>query len=440
MVIPMTRFQAPRGTRDLTPDIASAFDVIARAIGERATRYGYPRIETPAIEDVQVFARSAGETSDVVSKEMYAATLHGEGGLGLRPEGTAPVVRAYLEHGMHRAPHPVRLYYFETMFRGQRPQLGRWRQFWQWGLECFGAAEAAADVEVIEFTDSAYRELGLTEYDLEVNTIGDAKCRGRVREALRAYFEPHRASLSEDSRRRLDTNVLRVLDSKEERDQEIVDRAPRIVDLLCEEDVAHFDAVKSGLERLGVRFVVNDRLVRGLDYYTRTVFELILTNEKFRGRRLSVAAGGRYDGLVETMGGPATPGTGVAGGVDVLHLALEAQGTTPAAETSPQVYVISNEPDDGTDRLQLATQLRAAGFRTAIDYSRRGLDRQLESAAKHGAKVAIIRGTPEARGGNVIVRDLATGQQRVTRLNALLTVVASHLGMRNPRADDPGAA
>jgi histidyl-tRNA synthetase len=383
-----------------------------------------------------VFVRSSGEASDVVSKELYEASLHGEGGLALRPEGTAPVVRAYLEHGMHRAPHPVRLFYLEAMFRGQRPQLGRWRQFWQWGLECFGPAEAAADVEIVEFTDSAVRELGLTEFALELNTIGDAKCRARVKQALRDYFEPHRAELSEDSRRRLETNVLRVLDSKEERDQQVIAGAPRIVDLLCAEDVAHFDAVKEGLERLGVAFVVNDRLVRGLDYYSRTVFELILSNEKFRGRRLSVAAGGRYDGLVETMGGPPTPATGVAGGLDVLLLALEAQGATPKRGVEPQVYVISNEPDDAADRLQLATQLRAAGFRTAVDYSRRALDKQLESAAKHGATVAIIRGTPEARGGNVIVRDLASGEQRVTRLNALLTEVARRLGVPNPRAKD----
>ena len=419
--------------RDLTPEIAAAFDVAAASIAGRAVRYGYARLETPAIEDTQVFVRSSGETSDVASKEMYQAMLHGEGGLALRPEGTAPVARAYLEHGMHRLPQPVRLFYLEAMWRGQRPQLGRWRQFWQWGLECFGSAEAVADVEIIEFSDSSFRELGLTEYELELNTIGDAKCRARVRDGLRAYFEPFRDRLSDDSRRRLDTNVLRVLDSKEERDQEIVKGAPRIVELLCAEDGAHFDAVKSGLERLGVSFVVNDRLVRGLDYYTRTVFEFILTNEKFWGRRLSVAGGGRYDGLIETMGGPPTAGTGVAGGVDVLLLALEAQGASPAIDIAPQVYVISNEPDDGADRLQLATQLRVAGFRTAIDYSRRSLDKQLESAAKHGAKVAIIRGTPEARGGNVVVRDLRSGEQRVTRLNALLTVVASHLGLANPR-------
>src|SRR5947208_345996 len=425
----MSRFQGPRGMRDLTPEMAAAFDVAAASTAGRALRYGYARLEMPAIEDVQVFIRSSGETSDVAGKEMYEAVLHGEGGLALRPEGTAPVARAYLEHGMHRLPQPVRLFYLEAMWRGQRPQLGRWRQFWQWGLECFGAPDPVADVEIVEFSDAAFRELGLTEYELELNTIGDGKCRAKVRDGLRAYFEPFRDRLSDDSRRRLDTNVLRVLDSKEERDQDIVKGAPRIVELLCEEDIAHFDAVKSGLERLGVAFVINDRLVRGLDYYTRTVFEFILTNEKFKGRRLSVAGGGRYDGLLETMGGPPTAGTGVAGGVDVLLLALETQGVTPPIDIAPQVYVISNATDDGADRLQLATQLRAAGFRTAIDYSRRSLDKQLESAAKHGARVAIMRGTPEARGGNVVVRDLRSGEQRVTRLNALLTVVASHRGL-----------
>jgi histidyl-tRNA synthetase len=432
----MSRFQAPRGTRDLTPPLAAAFDAVVMPIAERAARYGYARIETPAIEDVQVFARSAGETSDVVSKEMYVATLHGEAGLGLRPEGTPGVIRAYLEHGMHREPHPVRLFYVEAMWRGQRPQLGRWRQFWQWGLENLGAPDPWADVEILEFSDAAFREYGLTEYELHLNTIGDAACRPKVKEALRAYFEPFRDALSEDSKRRLNTNVLRILDSKEEREREIVANAPKIVDLLCEADRAHFDAVKLGLDRLGVQYVVDDKLVRGLDYYTRTVCEFILTNAKFAGRRLSVAGGGRYDGLIETMGGPATPGVGIAGGVDVLLLALEAQGASPAVDTAPQVYVISNDPEDGVDRLQLAGPLRAAGYRTAVDYSKRSLDKQLESAAKHGARVAIIRGTPEARGGNVIVRDLVTGEQRVTRLSAVVTEVSRHLGIKNPRAKD----
>jgi len=429
----MTRFQAPRGTRDLVPELAAAFDAAGSAVAARALRYGYARMETPAIEEAALFVRTSGETSDVASKEMFEVSLHGEGGLALRPEGTPSLVRAYLEHGMHKWPQPVRLFYLEAMWRGQRPQLGRWRQFWQWGLECFGSADPWADVEILEFSDSYFRERGLTEFELELNTIGDWTCRPKIKDALRAYFEPHRGDLSEDSRRRLDTNVLRILDSKDERDREIAAGAPRIYDLLCEEDRAHFDAVRGGLERLGVAYAVNGNLVRGLDYYTRTVCEFILTNEKFRGRRLSVAGGGRYDGLVDTLGGPSTPGVGIAGGVDVLLLALEAQQAVPAAD--PQVYVISNEPDDGADRLQLATQLRAAGFRVAVEYSRRALDRQLESAAKHGAKVAIIRGTPEARGGHVIVRNLDSKEQRVTPLAAVLAEVSRQLGVRNPRVE-----
>ncbi len=430
----MSRFQAPRGTRDLTPELAAAFDAVALAVARRAARYGYARIETPAIEDRGVFEKSAGPTSDVVMREMFEVSLHGDGGLALRPEGTPPVVRAFLEHGLHRAPQPVRLFYLGSMWRGQRPQLGRWRQFWQWGLECLGAAEPSADVEVIEFADSYFRDVGLTEYDLQLHTIGDAPCRPKIKEALRAYFEPRRDELCEDGRAALERNVLRILDHKDERCRAVSEGAPRILDLVCEEDRAHFDAVRAGLERLGVAFTVNERLVRGLDYYTRTVAEFWLTNAKFPGRGIAAAGGGRYDGLIETMGGPATPGVGIAGGIDVLLLALEAQQVSVGEPTTPQVYVISNERDDAADRLQLAAQLRAAGFRTAIDYSRRALDKQLESAAKHGAKVAIIRGTPEARGGNVIVRDLGSGEQRVTRLNAVLTEVARRLGVANPRA------
>jgi histidyl-tRNA synthetase len=421
------------------PELASAFDSVVDQFRQRAARYGYARVETPAFESAEVFTRTSGESSDIASKEMYGVSLHGEGGLALRPEGTAPVARAYLEHGLHRAPQPVRLSYVETMFRGQRPQKARWRQFWQWGLECFGAPEPAADVEIIEFTDSFLKQdAGLTEYELRVNTIGDTACRPRLKEALIAYFAPRRHELCEECQRRLDTNVLRLLDSKEERCREIAAQAPRLRDLLCAEDTQHFADVTAGLDALGIAYTIDDHLVRGLDYYTRTVAEFTLTNPEFSSRdSISVAGAGRYDNLVEVLGGPATPGVGVAGGVDVLLLALAAQGTQVGEEPRAEVYVVSGEPADGADRLQMAAQLRAAGFRVAIDYSRRPLDRQLESAVKHGAKVAVIRGTPEARGGNVIVRDLVLGEQRVTRLSAAVTEVARRLGKPNPRAPGP---
>ncbi|MGH2451996.1 MAG: histidine--tRNA ligase [Candidatus Limnocylindria bacterium] len=436
----MATYQAPRGMRDLLPEEAAAFDALQAVVLARALRYGYPRIVTPIVEDREVFLRTAGEASEAAGKEMYEVALQGGGGLALRPEGTAPVTRAYLEHGLHRSPHPVRLAYWEPMFRGQRPQLLRYRQFWQWGLECYGAAEPAADAEIIEFTTGLFAELGLTAYELQVNTIGDAPCQAKMREALTVYFAAHRERLSEESRRRLDTSVLRVLDSKDARDREVLAGAPKVTDLLCEADREHFAGVRECLDRLGVRYRVVETLVRGLDYYTRTVWEFVLTDPAFtKAGDISVAGGGRYDGLVETMGGPATPGVGIAGGVEVLHGALKQQGVALAEPPASEVYVVSGEPDDAKDRLQLAGPLREAGFRVAVEYSRRPLEKQLESAVKHGAKVAVIRGIPEARGGNVVVRDLVGKTQRLTRLAAVVTEVGRHVPRREkpslPRSD-----
>ena len=454
----MPTYQAPRGMRDLLPDEAAAFGALQAVTQARALRYGYPRIDTPIVEDRQVFLRSAGESSDVVSKEMFDVMLHGSGGLALRPEGTAPVTRAYLEHGLHRKPQPQRFFYFEPMFRGQRPQLLRFRQFWQWGLECYGAAEPGADLEQIEFASGLFSEVGLTEYELKVNTVGGTAGQPKIREALRAYFERFRAELDDDCRVRLDSNVLRIFDCKNARDRQIAAGAPKLRDLVSEDDREHFGAIVEGLDRLGIAYQIDERLARGFDYYTRTVFEFHLTNPEFTrkpgtadlGSTIAVAGGGRYDGLVETMGGPATPGVGIAGGVDVLYYALKQQGVTVAKEPVADVYVISTEADDAAERMQIATGLREAGFAVAIEYSARPLDRQLESAIKHGARVAVIRGTEEARGGHVIVRDLTKKEQRVTRLAAVVTEVGRHAPRHprptlwrppaNPDDHEPGAA
>ena len=434
----MPTYQAPRGMRDLLPAEAAAFDALQRLVQARAERYGYPRISTPIAEDKQVFLRTSGETSDAASKEMYEVSLHGTGELALRPEGTAPVARALLEHGLHKAPMPQRFFYWEPMFRGQRPQLLRYRQFWQWGLECYGADGPAADIEIVEFTAGLLAEAGLTDVELVINSIGDGPCRSKVREGLIAYFSGRKAELSAESQARLETNVLRILDSKDPKDRAVAEGAPKVRELICAADRAHFDSVTSGLERLGIRYTVSDSLVRGLDYYTRTVFEFLLTDPEFtKGGRISAAGGGRYDGLLETMGGPKLPGVGVAGGVDVLLGALAKQGVPPPAAPRADVYVLSAEQDDHADRVQLALPLREAGFRVAIDYGGRPLEKQLESAVKHGAKVAVIRATPEARGGNVIVRDLVKKEQRVTRLAAVVTEVGRHVPKR-PRPTPGG--
>ena len=451
VVSPVADLQSPRGMRDLLPEDTAAFDALQAVVLSRAIRYGYPRIATPVVEDRAVFQKGAGEGSDIVQHEMYDVSLHGTGGLVLRPEGTAAVVRAYLEHGLHRAPPPQRVSYWEPMFRGQRPQLLRYRQFWQWGLECIGAPEPGADLEQIDFTIGLFRDVGFTEYVLKVNTIGESAVQGKMREALRAYFERYRPELSEDSQKRLEANVLRIFDSKSERDREIAEGAPKLRDLVSDEDRSHFDAIIAGLDRLGVRYQVDERLARGLDYYRRTVFEFILTNPEFtKGSEIAVAAGGRYDGLVRTMGGPDIPGVGIAGGVDVLYFALKAQGVELPKEAHADVLVLSDEKGDATDRLELATGLREKGFTVAIDYSDRPLDKQLESTIKHGAKVAVIRRSEDARGGYVIVRDLENKQERRTRLAAVLTEVGRHVKPHpkpslwspptNPGDMEPGAA
>ncbi|MEP7003162.1 MAG: histidine--tRNA ligase [Chloroflexota bacterium] len=439
----MPTYQAPRGMRDLLPEEATGFDRLQAVFLSRAQRYGYPRIVTPAVENREVFLRTAGETSDTAGKELFDVALHGQGGLALRPEATAPIARAYLEHGLHKAPQPVRFSAWEPMFRGQRPQKLRWRQFWQWDLEIFGAAEAAADIEIIEFTNGLLTDLGLTDVELKVNTIGDTASRPTVKAALVEYFSKYRDELDADCKERLDGSVLRIFDCKVPRDREIAAGAPKIRELVSAEDRAHFAVVTDGLERLGIRYAIDDRKVRGFDYYTRTVFEFILTDPEFtQAGDIAVAGGGRYDGLVRTMGGPDVAGVGVAGGVDVLYFALKKQGVKIDESVDADVYILSGEPDDGADRLQLATPLREAGFRVAIDYSKRSLDKQLESAVKHGAKVAVIRGTEESRGGKVIVRDLVAKAQRVTRLSAVVVEVGRHVPKRpKPRLiDEPGAA
>ena len=427
----MPQYQAPRGMRDLLPAEAAQLERIEAVVRARAERYGYLRINTPTVEDRQVFLRPAGEASDTAGKEMYDVALHGEGGLALRPEGTAPVARAYLQHGMHRWPQPVRLLYVERFYRGQRPQLLRYREFRQWGLECFGAPEPGADVEIIVFTNGLLQEVGLADVVLKVNTIGDTASRARVNDALREYFAKYESELDADCRERLRTSVLRIFDCKVPHDREIAAAAPKVRELVSDEDKAHFASVLSALERLGVRYEVDDSLVRGFDYYTRTVFEFILTDPAFtKAGRISVAGGGRYDGLIRTMGGPDVPGVGVAGGVEVLHAALLQQGAALGDENAADVYIVSGEADDVADRHQLAEPLRDAGFSVAVDYSARPLERQLESAVKHKAKVAVIRGTEEARGGHVIVRVLDKREQRVTRLAAVVAEVRRHVPQR----------
>ena len=404
------QISAPRGTRDLLPEETAAWSQVEAVASDLARRYAFERIEIPLFERIELFARGLGESSDAVEKEMFRVS----GAKGseeeaapwaLRPEPTAGIVRAFIEHGMHVRPGPLRLTLIGSMFRYDRPQAGRFRQFSQWDVEVIGDAGPAVDAELIELGHRFYAEVGLRDVVAHVNSIGDAVCRPAYREVLIEYFTAHEERLSEDSRRRLRVNPLRVLDDKDLA-ADLAVGAPRAIDHLCDACREHFDGVRSLLDALGVRYEVDHRLVRGLDYYTRTAFEFYVAGRE--GQQQAIGAGGRYDGLVELLGGRPTPGIGFGLGLDRTVLAMQEQGVTPPA-ASPLVAVIG-ATDDQARRLRVAGTLREAGLAVRPDGSSRKLGKQLESAAKAGARWAVIIG--EGEGEAVALKDLDSGEQR----------------------------
>jgi histidyl-tRNA synthetase len=406
----MAKITAPRGTRDLLPEDAPAWNRVEALARDLSRRYAFERIETPLFERVELFARGLGESSDAVEKEMFRVS----GATGseeeraewaLRPEPTAGIVRAFVEHGMHVRPGPLRLTMIGPMFRYDRPQAGRYRQFSQWDVEVIGDPGPAVDAELIELAHRFYAELGLTDAVAHVNSIGDAACRPAYRQALVDYFALHADRLTDDSRRRLEVNPLRVLDDKQLA-PDLADGAPKSVDHLCDDCRAHFRAVLDLLDALELRYVVDHRLVRGLDYYTRTAFEFVIAGRE--GQQQAIGGGGRYDGLAELLGGRSTPAIGFGIGLDRSVLAMQEQAIAlpPAA---PLVAVVGTG-DDHADRLRVAGELRAAGLAVRPDGSNRKLGKQLEAASKAGAAWAVIVGA-ELATGRIGLKDLATGEQ-----------------------------
>jgi histidyl-tRNA synthetase len=406
---------APRGTRDLLPEEAAAWNRTEAVARDLSRRYAFDRVETPLFERVELFARGLGESSDAVEKEMFR--VGGARGSdeeraewALRPEPTAGIVRAFIEHGLHVRPGPLRLTTIGPMFRYDRPQAGRYRQFSQWDVEVLGDPGPAVDAELIELAHRFYAAVGLAGVVAHVNSIGDAECRPRYREALIEHFRPHLEVLSDDSRRRLELNPLRVLDDKA-LDPDLAATAPRSVDLLCDPCREHFDAVRGLLDALDVAYKIDHRLVRGLDYYTRTAFEFVIAGRE--GQQQALGGGGRYDGLVELLGGRPTPGIGFGIGLDRTVLAMEEQGVAPS-DTESLVAVVGFG-DDHADRLRVAAVLRDAGLAIRPDGSTRKLGKQLEAAAKAGAAWAVVVGEELAR-GDVALKNLATGEQETVAL------------------------
>jgi histidyl-tRNA synthetase len=404
--------RAPRGTRDLLPPERAAFIRLERIAADLAARYGYRPIETPTFEQTAVFERGVGETTDVVEKELFRLAPRTDEGesWALRPEPTAGIVRAYVQHGMQTWPQPVRVTLVGPMYRYDRPQAGRYRQFWQFDVEAIGDPGPGVDAEIVELADRFYREAGLSGVEIRLNSIGDAACRPAYVERLREYFRPHLAKLPPLERSRLDRNPLRLLDSKEPALADLNAKAPSIVDHLCPACAEHFDAVRAHLDTVGVAYRLEPRLVRGLDYYTRTAFECYPAGAT--GQQSAIGGGGRYDGLVELLGGRPTPGIGFGIGLDRVVLALEAAGAPPVAEAAPLAVVVGAEPGATAERLRVATELRAAGLSARADLANRKLGRQLEAAAKDGAHFAVILGD-ELADGQVQLRDLKAGSQQV---------------------------
>ena len=403
----MEPIAAPRGTNDIYPPESAAWNALEANARDIAHRFGYGEIRTPMFEATELFVRGVGETTDIVEKEMYTFADKGGRLLTLRPEWTAPVVRAVLEHNL-LAQGPQRLYYIGPMFRYERPQAGRYREAHQFGVECFGFAGPEADVETIALADGVLREHGLA-VTVSINTIGDAACRPRYRDALFAHFAPHRDALSEDSRRRLDRNPLRILDSKAPEDRALVESAPTMLDVLCEPCAAHFAQVRALLDACGIAYRVDPRIVRGLDYYTRTVFEFISDD---LGAQSTVCAGGRYDGLVEQLGGPPTPGVGFALGLERFTMIL-AKRDTGALPERRGIALVALGSDARARIVPLVAALRRASgdVPITIDYGDAKIATQFKRADRANARAAVIVGEEEVAARSVVVRDLATRVQ-----------------------------
>jgi histidyl-tRNA synthetase len=383
------KFEAPRGTRDVTPDEWPAWQHVLETGEDLFRRYGYRRIQTPVLEDTELFARTSGQGSDVVQKEMYTFEDRAGRSLTLRPEGTAPICRAYLQHGMHREPQPVKLYAVASMYRYAAPQRGRLREHWQFSVEAIGSADPAVDAELIQLYDELLRALGVADHALLLNSIGDRACRPAYVERLSRWLDEHEDVLDDDAREKRATSPLRVFDVKTERVRAALADAPTIGDSLCDACREHFDAVLRSLDASGVAYQLEPTLVRGLDYYTRTTFEFVPAS-----LGLAVGGGGRYDGLIEELGGPPTPGIGFGAGIERILLAL---GEAAPAE-APGVDVFF-AVDDGAPRervLALLADVRRAGLAAETDYAGRSLKGQLTHASRLGARVTVIVGPSRA--------------------------------------------
>ena len=418
--------QAPKGTYDLLPAEAARRDAMIAIAARVFAAYGYRHIVTPEFEETGLFERGVGEATDIVRKEMYTFPDKGGRSMTLRPEGTAPICRAYVEHGMHKWPQPVKLWYYCPMFRYEKPQAGRYREHYQFGAEAIGSADPMVDAEVVVLLGTLLAELGVGELRLLINSMGDTECRPAYVTRLREYLRGHEAELCGDCRERLELNPLRTFDCKVTTCRAVLDEAPRIVDHLCPACREHFDAVLALLARAGLEPQLDFRLVRGLDYYTRTTFEF--QSDALGAAQNAVGGGGRYDGLVEQIGGPPTPGVGWGSGLERIAIASGEQ-TSPAL--APDLFVVSFTDGSRAVAFGLVHELRRAGMAAELDLAGRSAKGQLKQAGRSGARIAVLLGLDELAPEQVRVREMAGGAEQDLPVTGLAERLRAMLAERS---------
>ncbi len=417
-------FKVPRGTRDILPDEINVWSFLEDKLHKVSQGYGYKEIRTPIFEHTEVFSRSVGEDTDIVSREMYNFKDRGGRDITLRPEGTAAVVRAYLDNRLDALPKPVKLYYYGPMFRYDRPQSGRYRQFFQFGLEYFGAEHPAADVEVIALVMDFLKEINLKNVELHINSVGCSACRQVYRAKLLDYLEPCRENLCVDCRKRFDKNPLRILDCKNNHCQDLFNEAPDINTTLCGDCFNHFQMVQELLSNLNIVFKINTRLVRGLDYYSRTAFEFVSTA---LGAQSSIGGGGRYDNLVEVFGGEHTPAVGLAMGMERLILSLSEQSDLVKQKFPVRIFLALDSDSRLVQALKIANNIREAGISAEVDYMGRSLKAQMKYAGKNNFSHVIILGEREQQRGKITLKEMNTGEQDELSVSETIDKLKIHL-------------
>jgi histidyl-tRNA synthetase len=402
-------YQAPRGTADILPEDQAYWHYIEQKAEEVSRLYGYLKIETPVFEDTGLFIRGVGEETDIVQKEMYTFEDRGGNRLTLRPEGTAPVCRSYLEHGMQNLPQPVKLFYVSSLYRYERPQAGRYREFHQFGCEAIGEVDSALDAEVIDMAWRFFAALGISQLHLKINSIGCKNCRPAYLSKVKEYYAVCKQDLCQDCRNRLERNPLRLLDCKNPSCQSIAASAPRSYEQLCPECAGHFEQLKKYLTVLGLPYEIDHCLVRGLDYYTRTVFEI---QPEAEGSQSTIGAGGRYDELIEELGGKPTPAIGFATGIERIIANLKKQSITVPPQPGPQLFIAFLGEAAKEAAVKLSGELRNKGFRLVLAPGNRSLKAQLRQANTLGVRFTAIIGEEEMKAGTVQLRDMSTSQQQ----------------------------